>query len=306
MKILPITVDDHFSTPCVIALGNFDGVHRAHQALLREVIHLAEQLDVDSAILAFKNHTKTLLTHSNQRLITSNTMKYQLLESIGISRCYELVFSRAVMALEPEAFVKSLLLERLNVKGIVVGYDYRFGNKAKGNVELLKRLTAVYDFQLYVVDEILEGEEAISSTRIRSLIESGNIQEANALLGYEFTIDGTVIHGKHLGTVMGMPTANIEPIVNYVLPKFGVYTSWLKIDGRMYPAATNIGKNPSIENEGFRIEAHILDFNGDIYGKTVQLILHSYLRPEMKFDNLIALFEQMHHDVATTRKILNS
>ena len=157
------------------------------------------------------------------------------------------------------------------------------------------------NFSLKIVDAVEKDGEKISSTLIRELIKSGDIEKANDLLGYEYTIDGVVIHGKNLGQKMGYPTANIEPDVEYVIPAKGVYDSDIEIDGQIYRAATNIGQNPTIENNGLRVESHILDFSKSIYGKRVSLSLIRYLRPELKFESVDELFKQIALDTEEVR-----
>lgn len=154
---------------------------------------------------------------------------------------------------------------------------------------------------LKIINPITLDGEIVSSTLIRKLIKDGNIKQANKLLGYEYTMDCEVIHGKKLGSKMGFPTANLNILSNYVIPKFGVYNSKIMIRDRFYKAATNIGKNPTIENSGIRIEANILDFDEKIYGEKLELILLDYIRPELVFDNVKDLFEQINKDINTVK-----
>ncbi|CDZ74951.1 riboflavin biosynthesis protein RibF [Peptoniphilus sp. ING2-D1G] len=301
MEIKSIDLNYKSKAESIIALGNFDGVHLAHKILLENLVETAKENNMRSSILIFKNHTKNTIDHKNQTVITSNRKKYQILQSIGIDIVYEIQFTENVMKMNPVDFVTNFLFNNLNVKGIVVGYDYKFGYKAIGNTELLKKLCSKHNIVLNIINPITFEGEIVSSTLIRKLIKNGNIKRANKLLGYEYTMDCEVIHGKKLGSKMGFPTANLSILSDYVIPKFGVYSSKIIINNKIYKAATNIGKNPTIENSGMRIEASILDFNEKIYGEKLELILLDYIRPELVFDDINDLFEQINKDINTVK-----
>lgn len=296
MEIICINNVYKAKSKSVIALGNFDGVHIGHKELLKNLVNMAKEKNIKSSILVFKNHTKNLLAKKAQNLITSNRKKYEIFENMGIDIIYEIAFTKEIMHLEPEYFVENFLKENLLIEGIVVGYDYKFGYKAKGDTKLLKELSDKNSIDLIVVDKISDNGEAISSTRIRNLIKNSNIKKANQLLGYNFSMDCLVVHGKKLGSKMGYPTANLELLDDYIIPKFGVYDSNVIINNKLYKAVTNIGKNPTIENSGIRIESNIIDFNQDIYGQKIELILLDYIRSEKKFDSIDSLFEQIKKD----------
>lgn len=297
LEIKSIDINYESKKESIIALGNFDGVHLAHRELLEEVVKTSKETGIKSSILIFENHTKNTIDHKDQRIITSNRKKYQILQDIGIDIVYEIQFTENVMKIDPVDFVLNFLFSNLKIKGIIVGYDYRFGYKASGDTELLKKICSEQDIILKVINPITLDGEIVSSTLIRKLIRDGDIKKANKLLGYEYTMDCEVIHGKKLGSKMGFPTANLNLLSNYVIPKFGVYNSKIKINGRIYKAATNIGKNPTVENSGMRIEASILDFDEKIYGEKLELILLDYIRPELVFDNIKDLFDQINKDI---------
>lgn len=302
MKIVKINKDYVAKEESAIALGNFDGVHLGHRELLKTLVENSKKHNIKSSVLMFTEHTKNLLKNKKQYLLTSNEEKYRIFNEFGIDIVYEIDFDEYIMKMTPEYFVKDFLMDSLKVRGIVVGFDYTFGFKASGNVEILKELTSKNNILLNIIDPVKSDGIALSSTYIRELIKTGEIEKANELLGYSYTIDGIVIHGKKLGNKMGFPTANIDPDVKYVIPKYGVYDSDIIVDGITYKAATNIGKNPTIENEGLRVEAHILDFKDNIYGKKVALKLIKFLRPEIKFDNVDELFKQIEKDTEDVRQ----
>ena len=301
MNIIDIDINYKSLEDCYIALGNFDGVHLAHKKILNTMVENSNKDNVKSSILIFNNHTKNILANEKQRLLSSNNQKFKILKNLGIDIIYKLNFDDEFMKISPKDFISKFLVENLKVRGIFVGYDYKFGYKAKGNVELLKKLQEQYKFKLIVVEPVIKEENIISSTLIRNLIESGKIDKVKEFLGYDYSIEGKIVHGKHLGSKMGYPTANLSINTNYVIPKFGVYYSKIIVGGKEYIAATNIGKNPTIENNGIRIEAHILDFNKNIYGENVELILKEFIREEITFKSIDDLFKQIEDDVNIIR-----
>lgn len=296
MKIVNIDLESENRPPSYIALGNFDGLHKGHIALIDRVVAAAKEKNIKSSVLIFSQHTKNVIFGGKQILLTSKNQKYELLEKLGIDIIYEMDFNLAVMEMKPLDFFYKLLLKNLNIKGIVVGYDYKFGHRAGGDTTLLKSLTGKNDIWFSVVSPVVNNGESISSTKIRNFIREGHIQKANEYLGHPFTIRGEVIHGKKLGTKMGYPTANIKMEDNYVIPKFGVYDTDIVIDGKKYRAATSVGTNPTLEEVGIKIEAHILDFNEMIYGKIIDLEFRRFIREELIFSSIETLFEQIKKD----------
>lgn len=297
---------EHLSShqDCVIALGNFDGLHYGHQALMEELQLMKEASGCEAAVLMFTTHTSEVTKQRRQSLIQSNRQKERALESMGIDVIYEVPFTKELMAMEPEVFLKELLLEKLQVRGIVVGFNYRFGHKARGNTDLLRELQKEENYLLTVVDPVrLDGRE-VSSTRIRGLIEEGRIRQANTLLGRPFAIEGEIVHGKHLGSKLGVPTANMKFDTNYVHPRFGVYLGRFTVEGKSYYSATNIGTNPTFKEQGIKVESYLLDFEGDIYGKWAELELLEFLRPELAFDSVEELIIQMNRDIERAESIV--
>lgn len=296
MEIIKISKDYKAIEESMIALGNFDGVHAGHQQLLNIMVENSKKFNIKSSVLIFREHTKNLLKKKKQNLLTSNEEKYRIFKNIGVDIVYEIEFDEYIMTLSPEDFVKDFLIKNLKIRGINVGFDYSFGYMAKGNVKLLKKIANEKNIILKVLEPVEKNGVKISSTLIRDLIKNGEIKKANELLTHNYKIDGKIIHGKSLGHTMGYPTANIEPTANYVIPRNGVYDTDILIDGKRYKAATNIGKNPTIENSGVRVEAHILDFDGDLYDKEVSLEILKFIRPEKKFESVEELFEQIAKD----------
>lgn len=305
MEIVKINSDSTFNTETFIGLGNFDGVHKGHRFLINNLVKNAKLNNKKSSVLIFKEHTRNTINQKNQLLLTSVKDRYEILENLGIDYIFEMDFNKNIMKMEPENFLQEFLIKNLKVRGIVVGFDYRFGYKAKGDTELLKEITKANKVFLSIIEPVYYDGEIISSTLIRNYISAGEITKANILLEDRFTVGGTVVHGKKLGSKMGYPTANIELDSNYVTPAFGVYDTNIIVRGKTYKAATSVGTNPTLNEEGIKIEAHILDFNEIIYGDFVKLEFIEYIRPELVFDSIEELFEQIKMDtlIVENRKI---
>lgn len=280
-----------------IALGNFDGVHKGHQKLLNRMISKGRELDLVTSVLVFENHTKEVIKGTKQDLLTSIGQRDQIIKELGVEVLFSILFDRSIMSLSPEDFVKNILLDRLNVNGVFVGTDYRFGHKAQGDAQLLVELGKKYDIYVEIIEPLYIEEELVSSTRIRKLIKEANFQDAKRLLGRDYSIIGKIVPGKKLGRKLGFPTANIEPIANYCLPKNGVYDTDTKVESKPYRSASSIGFNPTFKERTLKIESHLLEFTGSLYGELIELVFYHYLREELKFDNLEALTKQMSLDV---------
>lgn len=304
MKIIEIDLNYIADEESVIALGNFDGVHKGHIALINKAIENAKKLNIKSSILLFNEHTDNLVKLGKKEIITNNNTKLKILENLGIDLIYLINFTREFMSYSPIKFLDYFLAKNLKIKGVVVGYDYTYGYKKSGDVELLNKNKNLFE-SIEVIDQISYNGEKISSSLIRKLIEGGKIKEANFLLSRPYKLIGKIIHAKGLGKKMGYPTANLKLIDNFVMPKFGVYDSDIIIKGKRFKASTNIGTNPTVENDGVKIESHILDFTRDIYGYTVELELLDFVRPELKFNSVEELFDQIEKDVLVTRNRSN-
>ncbi len=297
MEIIDISNYNEKRFGTAVALGNFDGVHKGHRDIIEEMTRYAKANDLKSSLLVFENHTKTLLTGHAPKMLTSTEQKNNIFKSLEVELLYKIKFDEKIMKLLPEEFVKEILIQKLNVKAVVIGFDYKFGHKASGDSKLLKLLGEQYNFEVIIIEPIFIDNELVSSTRIRNLLLEGDILEANKLLGRKFAITGKVVSGKKLGNSLGFPTANIDPIENFIIPKNGVYRTNTIVDGRTYLSATSVGKNPTFQDNGLKIESHIIDFNGDIYGETVELEFVEYLREEMKFKDLEELKKWVQADI---------
>lgn len=290
--------EERFET--AIALGNFDGVHLGHKELIRTMVENSKEMDLTPSILLFDNHTKVITSGNAPLCLTSNNQKEDLVKSLGVEVIYRITFDEYLMKLKPEEFVKNILVDKLNTKLVVVGFDYRFGHKASGNVETLKELANKYGFKVIVLEPIYIDDILVSSTKIRELIQEGNLSLANKMLDRNYQIIGKVIPGNKIGRTLGFPTANLEVIENYALPKLGVYRTKTIIYDKTYLSATSVGFNPTFDkNNSIKIECHIIDFDNKIYDKFLTLDFIEYLREEIKYENIDDLKDQIDKDIKT-------
>lgn len=287
----------------VIALGNFDGLHKAHMAIMNKCREYASEHNMKSGVLLFAEHTLKIVANENVKIITPEHQKLKLLDEAGLDFAYIRAFDKSFMKLSPEEFIKGLV-DRLNVKAVCAGYDYHFGYNAMGNKETLKALGKKYGFETIIVNEIDFDGRAVKSTLIRQLITEGNVSGAAEYLGRPFSIEGTVEKGLRNGTKMGIPTANIGYDEDMILPGNGVYAGYTYVSDKKYKSVINVGNNPTFGADKVTIESHILDFNDDIYGKEIRVEFIEYMRGDIKFNNIDELKKQINADIERARKDL--
>ncbi|NLV88070.1 MAG: bifunctional riboflavin kinase/FAD synthetase [Tissierellia bacterium] len=287
--------EERFNT--AIALGNFDGLHLGHRKLINAMVSRSREIGVKPSLLLFKNHTKTTINKNKPKIITNNEQKFRIAEELGIEIIYLIDFDENIMKLSGEEFVTNIILEKMNSKLVTVGFDYRFGYKASGDSNYLIELGKKYDFDVIVVEPVYVDNKVVSSSSIRELISVGKIEETTKKLGRPYSFLGKVIPGSNRGNKLGFPTANIELIDNYVVPKTGVYVTNTIIDNKRYISATNIGYNPTFNENVLKIETHILDFEDKIYGKIIEIEFLEFMRDDIKFDDPEDLIDQMRLDI---------
>lgn len=287
----------------VLAIGNFDGVHRGHQQLLAAARKMAAQEGAPFAVLTFEPHPRALFRPDDPPFrITPAAVKAWRLERCGAERLYILPFDWDFASQSAEQFIGNII-PKLNPRHIVVGFDFAFGQLRKGNAKTLRQA----GYNVTIIDEIADEAGAkFSSSAIRTALRHGEIARANALLGWQWEIRGPVIEGDKRGRELGYPTANV-PLGETVHPAYGVYATMVRIEGEgdWRPAATNIGIRPMFALKTGQVEAHILDFSGDIYGRILRIRPVARLRGEAKYDSLEVLIAQIASDCAETRQVLN-
>ncbi len=289
----------------VLTIGNFDGVHRGHLALFERVKIRAKALGGISAVMTFQPHPlKIMKPEKAPRLITPTAQKLTLISQSGIDTIFCLPFDRTFAAISAKDFVRDILVQKIGVKELVVGYDYTFGHNRTGNIELLHRMGKELGFQVHEVRPVLMGKRVVSSTSIRELVKAGELAEAKKLLGRDYQISGTVIRGKNRGgRLLGFPTANLE-VVDELTPREGVYAVTVLINGQRYNGVTNIGHNPTFGQGPLSIETHILDYSGDLLGQTIRVNFLHRLRAEKTYKSIEELAHQIDLDVKLAREML--
>lgn len=298
----------------VVTLGNFDGVHRGHRAVLARVVERATSHDALSVAVTFAPHPLVVLYPDRApNMITSLAQRLELLADTGLDAVLVLEFTLDFAQLTPEEFVRSVFVDALHAAAVVVGRDTRFGVRNSGNLETLLGLGAKLGFEVLALDDLGEGSRW-SSSMLRGMLDVGDVAGATAVLGRPHKVSGTVVHGDHRGRELGYPTANLSSVVEGVVPADGVYAGWLtRIDvpltapDRVLPAAISIGTNPTFEGTQRRVEAYVLDRTDlELYGERVTYEFVERLRPTLRFDGIEPLIAQMESDVGQCREILRS
>lgn len=285
----------------IYALGFFDGVHLGHQALLAECRRLAVELGCQTAAITFDRHPQALFTPAPPLLISTVEDRAALMRRFGMEQVNILPVSVDVMSTSWEAFLKKLMEK--GAVGFVCGDDFRFGAHGEGNCEKLQLFCKEQNLPCIIVPEQALDGQRISSTRIRQALETGDIAEADRLLGHPYILTGNVVAGQQIGRTIGVPTANLQLPNDVLCPAFGVYACKATVDGGTYPAVTNIGTRPTVGGRSVTVEPWLLDFEGDLYGKMLTLEFYAYLRPEKKFADLQQLQQEILKNATETRKI---
>ncbi|MDK2984954.1 MAG: riboflavin kinase / adenylyltransferase [Clostridia bacterium] len=285
-----------------LALGNFDGVHKGHQQLIKRCISLASQNKCKSVVVTFHPHPQFVLQNNKlEGLLTTRKVKEKILSNLQVDFAVFLPFSKKMAALSPEAFVTNVLMEYFKPQGIVIGFNYTFGKDGIGNKDKLKEIGEEFGFQVETVPPVYINGEIVSSSLIREKIKNGNITMAKNYLGYYPCLFGKVVSGEKRGRELGFPTANILPEHQALLPKHGVYSTQIEIDGEKYYSITNVGIKPTFGKYETSVETHILNFSGDIYNKQVNLNFIERLRDEQRFSSKEELITQIKKDIEKAR-----
>ncbi len=304
MQVIYSNDGRNFDCNTGVGLGNFDGLHIGHMALINTLIRESQLNGLASIVYNFTKHPENIL---RKKLITplllTEQKKIDLLSEIPLDYLYFDEFNEDFSRLTPEEFVKNILIDKLHIKLAVVGYDYKFGYRGQGDIAVLKELGKKYGFRVIVISAIKCDNEIISSTRIRECVIKGKLETAYKLLGRNYSITAEVVSGRRVGNTIGFPTANIHPERFLVLPETGVYITKTLLDGKFYNSMTNVGYNPTFEDvKQITVETHLIDFNQDIYGKKIEVFFLKKIRDEKKFKSVDLLVKQIAKDMRTTKE----
>ena len=305
MRVITIETDSArtCSVPICACIGYFDGMHLGHQALITKTNELAEKYGCESALITFDPDPWTAIRGcTDVKHISTFRQRINKAVEFGIQNIVILKFTKKMSELSPESFISGIL-GRLNLKALVCGFDFHYGYRGEGNAESLRQTVP---YEVSVIDAVNDSCGKISSTRISEAVVKGSVEEASAMLGYLYEMEGLVIHGRRKGTGMGFPTANIRYADEYLLPKIGVYACYACIGRNTYRAMVNIGHNPTLNySEKVSLEAHIIGWSGDLYGKNIVLKFITYVRGEKQFKNRDNLIMQLEQDLRDINRIID-
>jgi riboflavin kinase/FMN adenylyltransferase len=292
----------------VVTIGTFDGVHIGHQKIISRLVDIAKTNDLQALVLTFFPHPRMVVQKdSDIKLINTIDEKAAQLQELGVDHLVVKEFTKSFSRLTALEYVRDVLVNKLKVKHIIVGYDHHFGRNRTATIDDLIEFGKFYDFEVTQIDAQEIGDVAVSSTKIRTALHEGKMKIANQFLGYDFMLTGIVVKGKGLGSNLNFPTANIHIEESYkLIPKEGVYLVQSNLNGHQTYGMMNIGKNPTVSQDNkTHIEVHFFDFDGDLYGKTLKIELLDHLRSEIKFPNIDALKEQLENDKSTAKQRIN-
>lgn len=289
-----------------VTLGKFDGIHLGHRQLIDLVISYKEQ-GLTAVMFSFLLHPSNLLSDREFELIYTEEEKLAKLKHSGIDVLVSYPFTEETRSMEPEIFIKEILIDKLDAKVIVVGNDFRFGFNRCGDITLLKQFETKYGYKVIDCNKLKLKKEIISSTAIRGYLKEGKMHAVNTMLGQPYSIRGEVVHGRRLGRTIGMPTTNLIPASTKLLPPCGVYASKTRIGDSYHLGVTNIGYKPTVgEEEYIGVETFIFDYDNDLYGEIIEVELYDYIRPEMKFGSLEELTQRMSEDIILTKEFFKN
>ncbi len=293
------SLDNLSLTDSWVTIGSFDGVHRGHQVIFKSLAQKAHENGANAVVITFFPHPTIVLQGiQSAYYLTDPDEKARLMGEFGIDQVITLPFTLEFAAQPAEQFITKLV-KHLGMRQIWAGIDFAMGRNREGNVEMLKNLGAKMGFEVQIIAQITDEGKRISSTHIRQQISEGRVAEAAELLGRLYSLNGKVVEGDKRGKTIGFPTANLKIWLGYLVPRNGVYATWVKFDNNRFPSVTNIGLRPTFEDQPTvpRIEAHLIDFTGDIYSKQIQLEFIEFIRTEKRFSSIDELKEQINNDI---------
>ena len=300
MKIHKIKLSSSINIENInLAIGNFDGLHLGHQKLIEKLIHQSKKMKIDSTIMSFLPHPRQFLSGKyNNFNIISEDLKIKLLKQLGVKHYVILNFDQTIASLMPEEFIETILVKKLKIKNLVVGYDFKFGKERKGNIILLKEQSLIHNFTVSVLEQIKLKKtlEIFSSSLIRKNIQEGKVEKVNLCLGRNWSMGGTVVLGDKRATKMNFPTANIIP-PNLIHPKKGVYIIKAIYEGIYFNGVANFGVRPTVDGEKLLLEVHLFNFNSNLYGKDLTVEFLAFIRDEQQFESFEELKKQINKDI---------
>ena len=300
------SLDSKITNNTIATLGTFDGVHIGHQKILKKMIKLARKNNLESVVLTFFPHPRMVL-HKDSKIKLLNTIeeRIEILKKSGLDHIVLQEFTKEYSRMPAREFVRDILVNQLQVKTVIVGYDHHFGRNRSANIEDLREFGEHYDFNVIEIPAQEINEVSVSSTKIRLALKKGDIAKANKYLGYNFILSGTVVKGNSLGKTIDYPTANIDIAENYkLIPKKGVYIVKSRIEGNCVFGMMNIGKKPTVSGKIKTIEVHFFDFSQNLYGKKIQIEMLKRIRDEKKFDSIQDLKTQLEIDEKTAKEFI--
>lgn len=290
----------------VVTVGTFDGLHIGHQKVIGKLVNTARSMGGQSVVVTFFPHPRKVLQPDyNLKMIISRKEKIKLFEKLGVDNLVCVEFTKEFALTSSEEFVKKYLVDPIQPVKVIIGYDHHFGRDRKGNLEFLKEMGEKYDFEVEKIEMQDIEKIAVSSSKIREVISRGDMKTATKFLGYNFSISGEVVKGNQLGRTIGFPTANVKPDEpDKIIPEYGVYAVLVEWNGKLYKGMSNIGIRPTLDVHPLTIEAHIFDFDQDIYGKQISIYFLEHIRPEKKFRDLDLLRRRLIIDRIKVKGIL--
>lgn len=291
----------------VVTSGTFDGVHLGHQKIIRRIREIARKIQGETVLITFWPHPRLVLYpyEHDLRLLSTFEEKANLLRQFGIDHLVTIPFTQEFSQLSSEEFIRSVLIDKIQTKKLVIGYDHRFGKNREGSFEYLKEHSSDFGFELEEISRQDVEDIGVSSTKIRKALELGDVKTASNYLGRPYELNGLVVKGQQIGRSIGFPTANIHIPNDYkLIPHDGVYAVEAKVEGILYKAMLNIGNRPTVDGSKKTVEAHLFDFQGDLYNKLITVYFREFIREEKKFESLEALKNQLFQDQKTAKAIL--
>ena len=307
MKYLDVSFEDlNIQEELFLTIGNFDGIHRGHQQILNNLTTDSKISKTKSAILSFNPHPKIFFNNEKNFLINSKEKKISILKNLNIDYLIDLKFDNELTQLSFSEFEQNILLNKLAIKRLYLGKDFRYGNQRKGNLETLRSLCNAYNIKLEELELLNDNssDEKISSSKVRQFLKNGEIEKANEYLIEKFSITGKVILGDQRGRTIGIPTANLKFPINIIKIPYGVYAVQIKLSDNIHFGIVNFGMRPTFHKQTSIVEVHIFDFEEDIYGKEIEVLFLSKIRDEQKFNGIKELLNQITLDITVAKKIL--